>query len=296
MFYYKIYNQIVQTYFEINFLDQVESFSKPDIIIERDDSLDHDNYMASAELRISGDISEYNYCKPKLIFAKILAGQKILVKHLSNLNDISLSLSILNIPLGYCLYQKKFLVLHSSAVLNNEDAILFLGRSGSGKSTTAALLNETYSFVTEDVACINMEGHPSVLPSIPFIKLDAFGRSVLDLTNEAIDIPDDRLSRKYYKAPKQAQKGKIYKIAKCIILKCDEKLSFNKSTTKEILKASVECSFSAFPFNVCKQSSILLSKQFSYLTSAVDFYTLRRPKKIDKELLKQQLNQIILNK
>ena len=45
---------------------------------------------------------------------------------------------LLNIPLGYCLYQKSKFVLHGSAFKKDDNSVLFLGESGSGKSSLAA--------------------------------------------------------------------------------------------------------------------------------------------------------------
>ncbi len=70
------------------------------------------------------------------------------------------------------LHQRGYLVLHASAVVCAGGAAAFLGASGWGKSTLAALLHARgHALVTDDVAAIDMAGEPRVLPGTPQLKL-----------------------------------------------------------------------------------------------------------------------------
>jgi len=67
-----------------------------------------------------------------------------------------------------------YLVLHASSVALDGGASCFLGASGWGKSTLAALLHARgHALVTDDVAAIDMAGspRPRVLPGTPQLKL-----------------------------------------------------------------------------------------------------------------------------
>ncbi len=65
-----------------------------------------------------------------------------------------------------------YLVLHASAVALDGGATCFLGASGWGKSTLAALLHARgHALVSDDVAAIDMAGSPRVLPGTPQLKL-----------------------------------------------------------------------------------------------------------------------------
>src|SRR5207245_732423 len=65
-----------------------------------------------------------------------------------------------------------YLVLHGSAVALDGAAICFVGASGWGKSTLAALLHARgHALVTDDVAAIDMAGSPCLLPGTPHLKL-----------------------------------------------------------------------------------------------------------------------------
>lgn len=81
---------------------------------------------------------------------------------------------LLGTAFGVLLYQRGRIVLHASAVLVGGAAVLFCGKSGAGKSTIAAFLNERgYAHVTDDVCCIEFdaEGHPVVLSDGRMLKL-----------------------------------------------------------------------------------------------------------------------------
>ena len=64
------------------------------------------------------------------------------------------------------------LVIHASAIEINNEVILFIGRSGSGKSSLSASFHNKYNFITEDIACIEFkDNNLFVRPGPPLIKL-----------------------------------------------------------------------------------------------------------------------------
>lgn len=75
--------------------------------------------------------------------------------------------------MGIVLYQRGLFVLHASAVAVEGEAVLFLGASGEGKSSTAAAFHHhCYRAITDDVAPVNMGSPlPTVAPGFPQIKL-----------------------------------------------------------------------------------------------------------------------------
>ena len=61
-------------------------------------------------------------------------------------------------------------VLHASAIEHDGKAVLFLGSSGSGKSSLAASLNK--KLITEDVACIENKNQRFFIKNgPPFVNL-----------------------------------------------------------------------------------------------------------------------------
>lgn len=80
------------------------------------------------------------------------------------------------------LQQRGYLMLHASAVEIDGRVAAFLGRSGQGKSTSAAALYlKGHSIVADDVMGINFNesGFPEVSPGFPYIKLSSESESSL---------------------------------------------------------------------------------------------------------------------
>jgi hypothetical protein len=87
---------------------------------------------------------------------------------------------LLGTCLAAALYQQGRLVLHGSAIATARGAVLFLGDSGKGKSTTAAsFLRRGCGLLSDDLCAIRFDAEvPAVLPAVPEIKLcqDALDR------------------------------------------------------------------------------------------------------------------------
>lgn len=76
--------------------------------------------------------------------------------------------------IAYILQYHGYLVLHGSAVLINDKAVIFSGQSGAGKSTLAcALMQKGYQLITDDLVVIkrNKLGKYSILPGPAHTKL-----------------------------------------------------------------------------------------------------------------------------
>lgn len=85
-------------------------------------------------------------------------GNTILVELKNTQNSKLASQHVLGSGLGIILHQAKKLVLHGSAVCKNNEAIIFLGKSGNGKSSTAALMQKKgYQLLSDDLSVISIE-------------------------------------------------------------------------------------------------------------------------------------------
>jgi hypothetical protein len=85
-----------------------------------------------------------------------------------------LRLYLLGPVLGLLLHQRGLLVLHASAVAIDGGVAAFLGHSGRGKSTTAAMLHARgCAVVADDVVAVDLgaSGGPVALPGFPQLKL-----------------------------------------------------------------------------------------------------------------------------
>lgn len=112
---------------------------------------------------------------------RVKGDSQIIVEPRPGVDERTVGLYITGLILSFLLRRRPFITLHGSAVTGPHGAIVFLGRRGSGKSTTAAALtNEGYEILCDDV--IPVASGPVVFPGIPFPKLlsDAYGRLVGD--------------------------------------------------------------------------------------------------------------------
>jgi hypothetical protein len=101
-------------------------------------------------------------------------GQEIIVDLTTNVEESVLMMYLLGPVLGMALHQRNCLLLHGSAIAVDDGAVVFLGNSGSGKSTTAAALYARgYPLISDEMIAIDMNGidGPSIRPAVPRIKL-----------------------------------------------------------------------------------------------------------------------------
>jgi hypothetical protein len=100
-------------------------------------------------------------------------GNEIIIDPVSGADERILRLYILGTAMGILLQQRGHLVLHASAVAAEGGAVAFIGESGFGKSTLAAMLHDRgLAVVTDDVLAVSVKGeNVSVFPSFPRLKL-----------------------------------------------------------------------------------------------------------------------------
>jgi len=80
--------------------------------------------------------------------------------------------NIWNIPIALCLLHRGDLALHAAAVEINGSALMLVAPGGSGKTTlAAAFAQEGYRVLSEDVACITIDGAPSIVPGPAMLRL-----------------------------------------------------------------------------------------------------------------------------
>jgi hypothetical protein len=124
----------------------------------------------------------------------IRKGREIIVDLLPDADAGSVRTLLSGRFLGYLLRQRGCLALHASAVAIGGTAVLFLGESGAGKSTTAAAFHSRgYQVLADDVAAVRLTGAgPELLPAWPGLRL-------LEDSREAIgdQAPTEFLTDKY---------------------------------------------------------------------------------------------------
>ena len=87
------------------------------------------------------------------------------------------------------LHQRGILPLHGSGIVTPRGAVLFIGHSGAGKSTTlATLLQRGYPLLCDDLAAIRLDeqGQPWVYPGTAVYKLWADAAATLNIATAAL--------------------------------------------------------------------------------------------------------------
>lgn len=100
-------------------------------------------------------------------------GREIIIAPVPEADIRRIKRYIVGTAMAILLYQRGYLVLHASSVNLNDQAVAFLGFSGTGKSSiAAAMYTRGYGVLADDISVIEMiDNKPMVLPSFPQIKL-----------------------------------------------------------------------------------------------------------------------------
>jgi len=101
-------------------------------------------------------------------------GNEIVIEPALQVEESALRLYLLGPAFATLLHQRGFLVLHASAVALNGSGVGFLGGSGWGKSTLAAVFQAGgHALIADDVIAVDtgQDAAPYVFPAFPQIKL-----------------------------------------------------------------------------------------------------------------------------
>ena len=105
----------------------------------------------------------------------VRGGKEIIIDPLPEVDsEHIIGLPVLGPLMAMLLQQRGYFVLHASGIKVNDEACVFVGCKGQGKSTMAATLyGRGHKLVADDIAAIalNSEGKPTLLSGFPQIRL-----------------------------------------------------------------------------------------------------------------------------
>jgi hypothetical protein len=116
-------------------------------------------------------------------------GNSITIDRSEGGSDEEIRLFLLGSAFGALIHQRGMFPLHGSAVVVNNQALVFSGISGAGKSTLAAgFVKRGYKLLADDVCVVTLDidGRPIVHPAYPQMKL--WADSVLNLGHKSMVI------------------------------------------------------------------------------------------------------------
>lgn len=107
-----------------------------------------------------------------IVRCQISGGNELLYQQLGD-DQQTLKLFLLSEAIGILLLQRNIFLLHGSAVLIGNEAHVFVGEPGAGKSTTAAAFwKNNQTILTDDLVAINLqEDVPQLIPAFPQFKI-----------------------------------------------------------------------------------------------------------------------------
>ncbi|KAA6187402.1 hypothetical protein F2Q65_02450 [Thiohalocapsa marina] len=162
---------------------------------------------AAGEVRACGPLREAGPAVariglPGVARLLITDGNRIRVKRHDGCSDDALNLLLMGTGAALLLHQRGYLPLHGSGILTARGAVLFVGHSGAGKSTTlAALMQRGYPMICDDLAAIRLNdaGMPQVWPGVGVYKLWADSAEALGLGTA--DLPRVRAELEKFMVP-----------------------------------------------------------------------------------------------
>lgn len=275
MYTYKLYGLYVQSEIKINFLSGYLSKNVSPQIFLREKQFNE----CKKNDQISFSLA--HIYRKNVGYFEIVDGKNIsFSRDNKDVSNESIGRSLINVILGYCLYQREHFVMHASAIEINKNSFIFFGASGSGKSSLSADLYKNFNadLLSEDVACIDeIDNKFSIKHAPSFVKLSDNIADILNFDqSEKLYLQSDRLKRSLYPVIKKSTNNNL---RACFFLQWGDEYSLLPMSNEKIIPAFLTSSFSAFPFNSCKKSSILLHKSISKISKTIPIYNLKRNKK-----------------
>lgn len=216
----------------------------------------------------------------------VRSGEEIIVEPAPGAEDADLRLPLLGPVWAVLLHQRKFFVLHASAVAVNGRGVAFLGRKGQGKSTTiATLYRRGHTLIADDTVAVvfDSEGAPALLPGFPLIKLwpDAAMHS---LREDPADLP--QLATNLEKRLREVTdrfSGSTMPLSSICVLSTGETLRLQRvqpgGAIPHLIAHSYVSRYGNLLLKGSDASAHLLS--ISSLARTVPVYLLERPRSVD---------------
>lgn len=136
----------------------------PDVVISLSQDPDHE---PQAE-------GEHRFAVPQIGSFRVSNGSRIIVAPAQGVAPREFRPWLIGSAWGSLCYQRGLLLVHASAVMVNDEAVLFCAPAKGGKSTMAAQLNgRGYALVSDDLCHLEIpaDGAPLVHPAAPRLKL-----------------------------------------------------------------------------------------------------------------------------
>jgi hypothetical protein len=170
--------------FGLNILSQIEfpeflpaTFEHKDIQIRSEKMPESLNNYPDFSI-IFSDVSEESYFLniPDVAKYYVSKGNEVIIEPFANSDERSIRIFFLSSVMAALLVQRNQILLHASAIIHDEQLVLFLGESGAGKSSIAAEMTKRgYALFSDDICVLNTgekkENQMTAYSSYPMMKL-----------------------------------------------------------------------------------------------------------------------------
>ncbi len=233
----------------LDFLEELHFDHSPDIFFNVVEKIKDSFQYQRKTLVLESNRSKTVIYKKDLGLFTLRDGKNVEFRPFTKVDLFSLSATFLNLVFGFILYQRNIDVLHASAVEINNKAVLFVGSSGSGKSSLSSLFSEFGGFITEDLGVLKrLQNKICIQKTLPIIKLE-------DSKNEQVGfLPNDSRNRSLYYSNNPVG-NEFTEISNIYFMEWGNSLKLSLPSIKDLIYNFQTSLFSAFPFNSCKESS-----------------------------------------
>ena len=206
-------------------------------------------------------------------------GNKIVFIPAPGVSQEMVSFYAVGTVMSILLYQRQFLVLHGSVIDIKGEAVIFLGNSGDGKSTTAAALHTTgCKLVNDDVAPITLgEDHRAFLqPGFPQIKMSPETAKALGYDFDSLAIIHPNSAKRGYRPQHDFSRSPL-NIKRIYVLDFGSGFA---STPIPASLATMELARHSRPTTLYQRGDALHFFQCANLVKEQTIYRLQRPKSL----------------
>ena len=158
---------------------EIDEFHKIDMILE-DKVVNIKNGVMPKEIKddiLKGSKIKFSrnriwFYIPNIATYCIINGSEIIVEVAEGADMQLMKVYLMCSCLGFIMLQRDMVAIHGGVIEIDDKAVIFTGDRGAGKSTlTTALRRKGYKFISDDVASIEINKLPYVMPGFPYQKL-----------------------------------------------------------------------------------------------------------------------------
>jgi len=189
--------------------------------------------------------------------------------------NISLLMNFLHMPFAFAMFQKGYLPIHGMSFLHNNQTVICLGESGSGKSSLSSILSKTNKIRSEDITCvIYMNEKIYSMPSFPItLSEENYSKHLKKFSSKKIS-RERSINHLYDKYDDDA----LVEVKSLYVLEWCDSDQIIELDDAEALQKLLISSFKPYPFNSCIESEKVFFKSLMDVIRQNKIYQWKRKK------------------